>query len=967
MHVYHGYGGYTCGGAPGTSAGGEGEANLDALWANALAPSANLVFMSCKNGFNASLTVLIDSNLGDVIGISWGFSELSASPATYTAHDTLYAQAAAQGQTVFVAAGDSGSDTKDQNTSGTATSGLNIDAYADSPLVTATGATDFSDNYDSGYGGPSLSTYWGAANSAYFADALSYVPETTWNASCASSITAIWAGNYTPAEYCGQGDTSGYFNESVIGGAGGYSAHYTQPSWQSGVPGLSAAATMRAIPDISMFGSSAVWGHATVVCDSLVSGTGCTSNSDFGAAGGTSFVAPELTGIGGLLVSYTGSRQGLWNPALYALAKAQFTAAATKTSCYSNGQTDNAGVTTGLPASSCIFNDITTSNNDVPCAEDTTDCYVAPSASGGLLSTTGASLLTIAYPAGPGYDLATGLGSINVNNLITNWNKAFTSTTALGASPASITDIQSTTLTATVTGGTPAGYASKVPAVTGTVSFAAGSTALGNCTLSAGTCNLPVAGSALAMGANSVTATYAGNKTYPASTSTISTVTVTPSILSQTITFNALPNVTYGVSPITLGATASSGLAVSYAVTGPATLSSSTLTITGAGPVTVTASQAGNGSYSAATPVQQSFTVAPATLTVTANNASRVYGAANPAFSYAITNFVNGDTLAVVSGTATETTAAIGTSPNGSYPISFSTKSLTATNYTFTYVNGTLTVSGGAAQTITFGALSGQTYGASPITLGATASSGLTVSYSVSGPATLSGSKLTITGTGLVTVTASQAGNGNYAAATQVQQSFTVNPAVLTVTANNATRVYGAANPAFSYAITNFVNGDTLAVVSGTATETTTAIGTSPNGSYPISFSTKSLTATNYTFNYVNGTLTVTGAPVVVLTTTVQLAKVSGGYQATITVLNSGTGPAANVQLNTATLGAASGTPTPQNLGTLAAAGGSATVTVNFPATAGSTGATVVEKYAGTYTGGSFSTSLRAVLPVPAP
>jgi hypothetical protein len=241
------------------------------------------------------------------------------------------------------------------------------------------------------------------------------------------------------------------------------------------------------------------------------------------------------------------------------------------------------------------------------------------------------------------------------------------------------------------------------------------------------------------------------------------------------------------------------------------------------------------------------------------------------------------------------------------------------------------------------------------------------VSYAVTGPATLSGSTLTITGVGPVTVTASQAGNSSYLAATPVQQSFTVAPALLTVTANNASRAYGNSNPAFTYTITGYVNGDTVAVVSGTATETTTATSTSPGGTYPISFSTESLTAASYTFNYVNGTLTVSAAPTVVLTTTAKLAKVLGGYQATITVLNSGTGPAANVQLNTATLGAASGTPIPQNLGTLAAAGGSATVTVSFPASAGNPGATVVEKYAGTYTGGSFSSSLRVVLPASLP
>ncbi|MGP8155814.1 MAG: MBG domain-containing protein [Candidatus Acidiferrales bacterium] len=162
---------------------------------------------------------------------------------------------------------------------------------------------------------------------------------------------------------------------------------------------------------------------------------------------------------------------------------------------------------------------------------------------------------------------------------------------------------------------------------------------------------------------------------------------------AQTITFNPLSPVTYGVAPITLTATASSGLPVSYTFTGPATLSGSTLTITGAGSVTVTASQAGNATYAAATPVQRILTVNKALLTVTANNAGMVYGQSLPSFTYTITGFVNGDTSAVVSGTAAETTTATSASPVGTYPITFSTESLAAANYTFTYVNGTLTIS----------------------------------------------------------------------------------------------------------------------------------------------------------------------------------------------------------------------------------------------------------------------------------
>jgi streptogramin lyase len=102
-------------------------------------------------------------------------------------------------------------------------------------------------------------------------------------------------------------------------------------------------------------------------------------------------------------------------------------------------------------------------------------------------------------------------------------------------------------------------------------------------------------------------------------------------VAPQTINFGALANVTYGVSPIKLTATASSGLPVSYTVTGPATVSGSTLTIIGAGTVTVTASQAGNSNYGAATPVSQSFTVskAPSATRLTAATTTPTKGQAD--------------------------------------------------------------------------------------------------------------------------------------------------------------------------------------------------------------------------------------------------------------------------------------------------------------------------------------------------
>jgi hypothetical protein len=404
------------------------------------------------------------------------------------------------------------------------------------------------------------------------------------------------------------------------------------------------------------------------------------------------------------------------------------------------------------------------------------------------------------------------------------------------------------------------GYASDSGTVTGTLSFTINGSPWATETLSSGSATAPQFSSTYGIGTYTVGVAYSGDSNNnPATSST----TLTISKAAQTITFPAPASpVTYGVAAISLSATASSGLAVTFSVSsGPCTVSGSTLTVTGAGTCVVAASQAGNADYSAAAQVTQSVTVNAPVLTVTAKSASRVYGVANPAFSYTVSGYVNGDTSSVVGGSAAETTSATSTSAPGSYLITFSSEALTAANYTFSYVNGTLTVTQ-ASQTITFNApASPVTYGVSPISLSATASSGLAVTFSVSsGPCTVSGGTLTVIGTGTCVVAANQAGNTDYLAAPQVTQSVTVNQAVLTVTANSASRVYGTVNPTFNYTITGYVNGDTSSAVGGSAAETTSATSTSAPGSYSITFSSEALTATNYTFSYVNGTLTVSQA-----------------------------------------------------------------------------------------------------------
>ncbi len=119
-----------------------------------------------------------------------------------------------------------------------------------------------------------------------------------------------------------------------------------------------------------------------------------------------------------------------------------------------------------------------------------------------------------------------------------------------------------------------------------------------------------------------------------------------------------------------------------------------------------------------------------------------------------------------------------------------------------------------------------------------------------SGPAVINGGIVTLTGAGTVVLLATQAGNANYGAATATQ-SFQVTPAQLTVSANNATRLYGQANPVFNGTVTGAVGNDSF-----TETFSTSATAGSNAGSYPI-VPTVSGPQSNYTVTVVNGTLTV--------------------------------------------------------------------------------------------------------------
>jgi hypothetical protein len=249
-------------------------------------------------------------------------------------------------------------------------------------------------------------------------------------------------------------------------------------------------------------------------------------------------------------------------------------------------------------------------------------------------------------------------------------------------------------------------------------------------------------------------------------------------------------------------------------------------------------------------------------LTVTANAQSMLYGGSVPALTATITGFVNGDTSSVVSGTPGLGTSATSASPAGTYPITVAAGTLSAANYDFpNLVNGTLTINR-AHLTVTADAKS-MLYGGSMPVLTATITgfvNGDTVAV-VSGSSSLSTTATSSSPAGSypITVAAGTLSATNYDFPNLVNGTLTINKALLTVTAVNETKKQGAANPALTYTITGFVNGDKSTVVKGKPTLSTTAVKTSKAGSYPIYVALGTLSVSNYYFTLVPGKLTVTG------------------------------------------------------------------------------------------------------------
>jgi subtilase family serine protease len=315
------------------------EATLDVTWSGAVAPMAKIDFVVSESNFadgvDVSAEYIVDNNIAPVMSTSYGSCETDLGSVENAFYNSLWQQAAAQGITSFVSAGDNGGAGCDLPAGGVYSSGvLAVNGIASTPYNVAVGGTQFDDTTNP-------SKYWSATNNATTGEsALSYIPEMAWNESSNDPNDVL-----------------------LYAGSGGVSSIYAKPTWQTapGVPNDGA----RDLPDISL---SASLHDGYLVC---LNGN-CGYGDYFYTFGGTSASSPAAAGIMALVNQKMGGQpQGMANYVFYRLAS--------------------------VPG---IYHDTSKGNNKVP---DQNGQY------------------TVGYNAASGYDLATGLGSMDVNALVNHW------------------------------------------------------------------------------------------------------------------------------------------------------------------------------------------------------------------------------------------------------------------------------------------------------------------------------------------------------------------------------------------------------------------------------------------------------------------------------------------------------------------------------------------------------------------
>jgi subtilase family serine protease len=424
------------------------ETVLDSEYSTAIAPGAHIWVATCSDSntsnffggvFTAADNLINNTNAAgrpNVISASYGYGEGYTDTASKTAIDLMWAQADAEGISVFVSSGDSGSN---PSFNGSIINGVGVDAnaFATSPNDTAVGGTDTADVLDG-----TTSKYFNSTFNAVYGSAKSYVPEITWNESCGNTVAASKLAHVSALQFCKNAliyDPYGYYVTSESG-SGGPSSVDAKPSWQRIVRGA-AKDQSRDLPDVSLFGGSYGGYSWVILCTGAYP---CTANfsSPVELVGGTSLSAPMFAGIQalvdqGLYNAGLAKNQGNAAPTLYELARNEYGGPTGKTPA-SLAQCNASNGTSGT--GKCVFYNITAGGNSTQCVqlsgEVTPDCYFYGTIQNflqfygptlvGLTSTSATKYnsTTAAYAAQAGWSFANGLGSVNVKNLLGAW-KAF--------------------------------------------------------------------------------------------------------------------------------------------------------------------------------------------------------------------------------------------------------------------------------------------------------------------------------------------------------------------------------------------------------------------------------------------------------------------------------------------------------------------------------------------------------------
>ena len=784
----------------GTVSGDDAEAYLDLEVSGGLAPGATIHFYTATL-LDTAIERALNDNAIDILSLSFGECEQDMDTSDNLLIEGWWQQAAGQGIAVTVSSGDSGSagcdypsDTNGNNVTD-ATGGLRVSGLASTPYNIAVGGTDYYallNSFSTYVTEASSSSSTAGSASTYYRTAKSYIPESTWNDSTyyldntTISANVPWTAISGYSSYAniaaGSGGASNCStNATTYSGSntnmGSCTSGYSKPSWQTGV-GVPADGE-RDIPDVSLLAADGMDGASWIICypETYQGKTyqGCIKQSDGSwyilGMGGTSAAAPAFAGILALVEQKTGDRLGQAAQTLYGLY---------------NGS-----------HSSSIFHDVTVGNISVPCTSGTTNCVEN---SAGYYFESG-------YNTTTGYDLATGLGSVDATALVNYWTsaagtKAATVTVTPASSSIASTDSLSVVVTvaSSATGGT---------TPTGTVTLSGGGMTAQTGTLSSGSYTFTIPAGSLKIGSDTLTVTYSGDTTYAPTTNTSATVQVN----------GLVPTIT--VTPSATSINSNTALTVNVAVSGTGATPSGTVTLAGGGYAS-TATLA-SGGYTFTIPYNTFTATGTVTLTATYGGDS-IYDSGYTGSANVTVNYI---------------------------PVSTPTVTVTPSSYT-PYSNQSLSV----LVTVT-GSSSEETYPSGTVTLVATASGSSTAIYTavaetlVNGSYTFTIPAYTFSSTETVTLTVTYSGDAAYYSKTGTY-TVTVTKSVFAVTPATA-----AAISAPGGSTTSAITVGTGANYVGTVT-LTCALTSSPTGANYLPSCSISPTTVALSSSTTSGTATAT-------------------------------------------------------------------------------------------------------------